>query len=197
MKRTGVKILALVLCCVLITGCAGNGHMGTPTTTYPPVNFGYIYVDTFESLPSIFGYLVYEADHALIGTVTDVNFEACATVAGYELRSLYTIKVSRCFKGSESEEVVLCMAGGNPDYKLAEQEKLAWEYGITSAKSIYGCMEVELGETYAFLLCDEENGRMMPVDYRCFAFDVNDTRSAEKTDEFCYEDFKNHFKIRD
>ena len=85
-----------------------------------------------------------------------------------------------------------------PDYLVEEQQKLAWEYGITYIAYEHPFpLTLELGETYALLLCEGEDGRMVNAVRTQYAFNVNNTQDIDQTYLPCYEDFKKYFDITD
>ena len=196
-------ILALVLLFSILYGCGRNANTSTmPTTTYPPIRYNAFYADPPPKKYTSMGYLDQDADYALLGTVTGITFETYpyrpdAPDAGYGIQTVYTIDVSHYFKGDGRETITLVVSYGIPEssvhYDLSEELKaqqraLAREYGI---EEIWYPdpfpMVLALGETYALLLCEGEDGRMVNVNPAQYAFNINDAYASQYN--LCYEDF--------
>ena len=200
-------MLALLLLLSTLYGCTKNtNHSSIPTTTatttYPSIRYYAFYVDPPPKKYTSMGYLDQDADYALLGTVAGISFEACpyrpeAPDAGYGIQTVYTVEVSHYFKGDGGETVTLVVPYGIPEggirYDLsdelkAQQRALAWEYGI---EEIWYPdpfpMVLALGETYALLLCEGEDGRMVNVNPAQYAFNIKDEYASQHN--LCYEDF--------
>lgn len=199
MRKRFTLCVVLLLLISLLPGCS---TIADPSGESVPTSFdigfwhgcGYPGPKEYD----IFGYLVYEADMIFVGTVKDIAFEAYLDAPDRnEIRTLYTIEITKYYKGTGNGTETLTIYGGKPGYQEYEQQKLAWENGIGMIYYYSESVDVQLGESYAFILKRGIEERLLPMNETQFAFNVNDTRSAEETDEFCYEDFKDHFKIRD
>ena len=203
MKKIALCALSIVFA-ILLCGCtqAFSNVSNGSTSEIQKTKITYIYEDWpyYSSVESLVDY----ADNVFEGEVINISFAVLDACTGKSdnikdkdadpfLYTIYEVEITNLYKGENTSNAYIKVAGGVPEYKEDEQLKVMRNSGILDEH--IGIIVVEdaaplnIGDTYFFFTKNGKTKYQNVVNNIQFAYN---SEEPEASTEFTYENIKSY-----
>ena len=188
MKKFMYIVFAIGIIMFTFSGCGNNPNKSSANIRYFEVDWPYY--DTVDAL-------LEKASDVFEGKIVNILFKTIDTVTGKVtdsinrdahswLYTVYEIETTKVYKGDNSERKYISIIGGMPNYKEDEQIKVMKNCGIADDNCSIPVLQkrkaLDIDSSYLFVACDLGGEYLYVVNIDQFAFEIYESKSADKTD---------------
>ncbi|MCM1307522.1 MAG: hypothetical protein NC223_02865 [Butyrivibrio sp.] len=175
-----MKVKFLMVCffaVIMLSGCSGKTDMQNDSTSgaaqETTLSLGEMNVQYMDMYADWLAYknadeLMKAGDIVVIGTVTGISFQILDMQTGCrptenseqeycQMYTIYDIEADKPYKGNTDEKFQIRMYGGMKDLYLEEQLAVLGSIGGTAIYCMAGMPEINIGDTYLFVLYQYED----------------------------------------
>lgn len=126
----------------------------------------------------------------LLGEVTGISFQILDIVTAEPptdaslpgncyLHTIYDVSVASLYQGTASDTIQVRMLGGRKDYNVKEQRSLLDAQAQSEIPLLEGMPDLEIGETYLFVLHQYESAMPTPVNVEQGVYSLDDPSAKD------------------